>query len=510
MKNLSRIWAFTVLAILFGPGSCTQPANEELPDFRNVVLLIGDDHSTRVLGCYGNEQIHTPNLDRMAAGGSRFARAFANAPLCSASRQSLLTGRYPHAAGVTLLRTSFPEEQYTLAEHLLGQGFRTGVIGKTHFNNGGSHGFETVVGRQDWQEQLEKHPPKVVPDSIAVRPQWKPFRDPARIWLNAETLPGGYYDADITGTFYAEQAQSFIQEHQDERFLLWVGFHEPHSPFNFPVEDQGRYQAEEMKLPPTSPEDDRWIPAVFKDLNEEEQQGIVAAYYHSVEHLDKNVGLILNQIESLGLTEETLVIYLGDHGYLLGDHKRFEKHMMWEPAVNAPLIIQAGGRYGKGQVVNGLTEFVDVVPTVLEALGVPAMERTQGSSLIPVLEKPRSPHKTAIFSEFLADHKAMIRTDRWKYVYTTGDRDLGQGYATGLAPPGVTHRLYDVVADPYEMQDLSSLPAHQDTLQSLKGELLQWFEQTHPNASEVPQGLSLEEQLAWFCIPPEGEQPDAK
>jgi len=430
--------------------------------------------------------------------------------MCSASRQSLLTGRYPHAAGVTLLRTPFPESQVSLADHLALRGFRTGVIGKTHFNNGLKHGFEYMLGKGDWQKHLETHPPKAVPEGLAVRPTWKPFRDPARIWLNADALPGGYYDADITGTFYAEKAQEFIEAHQAERFLLWVGFHEPHSPFNFPIEDQGRYQASEMSLPPTSPEDERWIPAVFRDLTESDQKGIVSAYYHSVEHLDKNVGLILDKISDLGLEEETLVVYLGDHGYLLGDHNRFEKHMMWEPAVNAPLLIRAGGRFGRGEVIEALTEFVDVIPTVVEALGLPPMKTAQGSSLLPLLSKETDTHKEQVFSEFLADHKAMIRTDSWKYIYSTGDRDLGQGYATGQGAPGVTHRLYDLISDPQEHTNVADRPEHQSVVIDLQAALLEHFRETHPKAADVPDNLSTEEELALFCIPPEGEDEGAK
>ncbi|MEM9831132.1 MAG: sulfatase [Bacteroidota bacterium] len=487
--------------------ACQSPSQNEAfnePSHpQNVLIIIGDDHSTNVLGAYGNEVISTPHLDRMAQRGVRFHQAYANAPLCSASRQSFLTGRYPHATGVTLLRTSFSEEQVTLADHLKEQGYATGIIGKNHFNNQANHGFEVKIERRDYFAHREVNPSKEVADSIAVRPPWKPFRDPARTWLNADALPGNSYDADDIGTWYANQAKQFLSDHQDTSFCLVVGFHEPHSPFNFPVEYTNRYNPTEMPLPAGSPEDDQWVPEIFRDLTEEERRGIVSAYYTSVEYLDKNVGLILNQLDALGLTENTLVVYIGDHGYLLNDHKRFEKHMMWESAVQAPLLMQAVGHIPEGQVVDPMVEFVDVVPTVLDAIQAPTLTSVQGKSLLPLISQEVDTHKDYVFSEFLADNKAMVRSERWKYIFTTGKRDLAQGYATGNPPPGITHRLYDVVNDPDETTNLFSDPALADTVQVLQDQLINWFRQTHPNSNLVSQNASVEDQLITFCEPPD-------
>lgn len=468
-----------------------------------MLIIIGDDHSANVLGAYGNDIVKTPNLDRMASRGVRFEQAYANAPLCSASRQSLITGRYPHATGVTLLRTAFPEEQVTLADHLQEAGYVTGIIGKNHFNSDQNHGFGLKIERNDYRAYREQNPGRAVPDTVDVRPQWKPFRDPARIWLNAEALPGDSYDADDIGTWYAQQTSQFLANHQDTSFCLVVGFHEPHSPFNFPVEFAQKYDPSDMPLPSGSSEDDRWIPEEFRDLTEEERRGIISAYYSSVEYLDKNVGIILNQLDSLGLSENTLVVYLGDHGYLLNDHKRFEKHMMWEPAVQAPLLMQAVGHLPEGQELEPMVEFVDVVPTILEAINAPSLPSVQGKSLMPIIQQQTNTHKEYVFSEFLADNKAMVRSDRWKYIFTTGQRDLAQGYATGYPAPGITHRLYDVVNDPNETKNLYDDPALTDTVQHLQNQLIDWFRQTHPNPATVSREWTIEQQLVAFCEPPD-------
>jgi arylsulfatase A-like enzyme len=477
--------------------------------FQNIVLIIGDDHSANILGTYGNEVVRTPNLDRMASRGVQFNRAYANAPLCSASRQSFLTGLYPHAAEVTLLRTPLKEEKITIADHLENYGYTSAIIGKNHFNDWNqpsNHGFDYKIERKDYNAFMETADVPDVPDTIATRPPWKPFRDPASIWLNADMLPADQYDEFDIGTWYADQARHFLEENQEKPFLLWVGFHEPHSPFNFPVEYRNRYQPEDVPYPQGSEEDDQWIPQVFRDLTEEERKGIIASYYTSVEYLDKNVGKILDQLDSLNLTDNTLVMYIGDHGYLLNDHKRFEKHMMWEPAVRAPLIVQGGQQLEAGKKSDVLTEYVDLVPTMLAALDLPPIEGLQGKSLMPVIKGDTSEHKDYVFSEFLADNKAMVRGERYKYIFTTGQRDLQQGYATGYPAPGITHRLYDVINDPGETSNLYVDPAYREEVEKMQEVMLHWFEQTHPKADSIQDDWEVERKLMAFCEPPEGNE----
>lgn len=508
IRSLVRLLAVYFFIFLISACSRKGDSQQEKPGpLRNVVVIVGDDHADHVLGALGNDLIRTPNLDRLSGEGIVFSHAFANSPLCSASRQSLLTGKYPHATGVTLLTTSFPENQETIADHLENFGFTSAIIGKNHFNNKLNHGFDLKIERSDYFKFLENHPPTPVPDSIPVRPPWKPFRDPARIWLNADALPGGYYDADDIGTWYTHQAIDFIEHNKDNRFCLWLAYHEPHSPFNFPVEYAGAYDPDEVPFPHGSPEDDEFIPLVFKDLTEEERKGIISAYYASVEYLDKNIGLVLQKLEDAGLADETLVIYLGDHGYLLNHHKRFEKHMMWEEAVRAPLIIRAGDQPVPKHRRDEMVEFVDVAPTIMDLLGVSPLQEAQGKSLRPFLEKDQADFREVVFSEFLADNKAMVRTEKWKYIFTSGKHDLAQGYATGNPPTGIRNRLYDLEQDPGETHDVSSDPDNQDVLRSLQNKMLEIFQDTHPLAAELPEGLPVEEQLAWFCEPPD-DNPD--
>ena len=491
--------ALVALAVILVLAS--RPAAQAPAPVRNVVVILSDDHAAGTFGAYGNGVIRTPNLDAFAAQGVRFARAYANSPMCTPSRASLVTGRMPHAVGVTLLHTPLADSTTTLADHLGPLGYRTAAIGKMHFNSGLTHGFDVRVDRGDYGRHLEANPPREVPASIAVRPPWRPFADPAAVWLNADGLPEARYAEDDEATFLTNRAVEFLEDNRDGPFLLWLGYHQPHSPFSFPVEYAGLYDPAEMPLPATGPEDARWVPAAFRDLTDSESRGIVRAYYQSVEYLDHEVGRVLGAIDRLGLDENTLVVYLSDHGYLLADHGRFEKHMMWEPAVQIPLVVRAPGLAPRveGTLVSG----VDLVPTILDALGQPMMAGLHGRSLHPLLHGQPYRAQRSVFAEYLEDHKAMVRTDRWKYVFTTGAHDLALGYQTGFGPPGITHRLYDLESDPGEQRDVATEPENSGVLALMQQEMLARFLETHPLAHRLPPQLSLEQALVWFTVPPE-------
>src|SRR5262249_987401 len=159
------------------------------------------------------------------------------------------------------------------------------------------------------------------PSDIETQPLWKPFRDPARVWLNSAAKPFGLTIADMPGTYLAETATQFLlrrgapaaggQEETRRPFFLMVSFYEPHSPFHFPVESRGRHRPDEFSGPPIAPEDDWQIPAIFRDLTSAEKQGIAAAYYTSVEFLDSNVERVLEALERSGEAANTLVVYTG-------------------------------------------------------------------------------------------------------------------------------------------------------------------------------------------------------
>lgn len=498
-------WVFCILIL----GACVPTSQQQ--QLQNVLLIIGDDHSYTAMGAYGNPHIETPHLDHLAAQGTRFVNAYSNAPICSASRQSILTGKYPHATGVNLLFTPFNDtNNYTIAEHLAKHGYQTAIFGKTHFNDWiwnayakekPNYGFDIIMGKRAYIASLKQSASQAISPEIPTRADIP--EDPQAItWLkNAAALPQALREEESEAYFFASQVINFMQKNKAQPFFACLAFHEPHAPFAFPIEYAGKYDPAKLPLAEGSEEDDRWIPEIFKDLSEEERRGIISAYYSSVSHMDANIGRVLEALEQEGLAENTVVIYLGDQGYLLNEHKRFEKHTFWAESVKAPLLIRMGTQALSG-VSEAVVEFIDLAPTIFEALGLPQHAALQGESLVPLLRGDHSLRKARYaFSEYLEDNKAMIADQQWKYIFTTGKRDLGLGYQTGYGPSGIHHRLYDLKNDPKETHNLAYKAEYQTTLKHLQLAMVQRFAETHPDADQMPSNLTPIGQLIWFCEP---------
>ena len=469
----------------------------------NFLFILADDHAGYVLGCDGNGRAQTPNIDRLATEGTRFSAHHCNSPVCTPSRQCLLTGQLPHAAGVTVLGTPLADDKATLALQFRKANYRTAVFGKMHFNKPGKpglHGFE-VAETEDriaaaWQSAARR---RAVPDDIPTKPRWQPFKDPARIWLNAGKLPYPAYEQDMKSTYMAGQAIRYMEEQGENPFALWVSFQEPHSPYDFPIEDRRWFDPAMFPVPPVGPEDGGQIPLIFRDLSDEEKQGIIAAYYTSVRFVDRSIGRVLEALRRLRLEEDTFVIYTADHGYCLGQHGRFEKHCGYEAALRVPLIMRYPGRIRQG-VIADFTEHVDVTATISDLMGLDALPGPHGQSLRPYLEggqveRPRD----HVFSEYLENEEAYIKTKEWKYIFCSGQRERTDGYVTDKPKPGRYQRLYDLREDPGEFTDVAGKNA--DTVARLQALLLERFRGTHPDAESEPAGLGREEAIEYYLRP---------
>jgi choline-sulfatase len=343
-----------------------------------------------------------------------------------------------------------------------------------------------------------------VADSIPTKPNWRCFLDPTRVWMNADCLPEPGYERDVRGTFLVEKAIEFLKQPHTQPFALWVSFSEPHAPFNFPVEDSDAFNADQFQHPPIGPTDWDAVPLVFRELTDDDHRGISAAHYTSVSYLDRNIGRILRALKQLGLDDNTLVVYTSDHGALLGHHGRVEKHCLFDQAIRTPLLMRLPSRFAGGRVVHALTETVDVPGTLLDLLGGERLPVDHGQSLVPLLEGRTASHRSEVFSEYLENEEAGLRTERWKFWYCSGKRHRRDGLETDNPTPGRYVRLFDLESDPGEFNSLSADPSSAPIIAQMKQRLLALFLATHPEAPDLPPGLAVEDQLDWFLRPRDG------
>ena len=301
----------------------------------------------------------------------------------------------------------------------------------------------------------------------------------------------------MRGSFIARRAIRYLEQNRGDPFALWVSLQEPHSPFDFPIEDRDLFSPSRFDPPRVGPEDAWQIPKIFRDLSDDDKRGIIAAYYTSVAFLDRNVGRVLEALRRLRLDEDTFVVYMADHGYSLGQHGRFEKHCGYEPALRVPLIMRYPGRIRQG-VVRDLTEHIDVPATIVDVMGLDPLPIQHGRSLRPYLEgrRPESA-RDHIFSEYLENEEAYIKTPEWKFVFCSGRRARQDGYEVDRPTPGRYKRLYDLKNDPGEFRDAAA--ARPDLVERFEGLLLNRYRATHPDRE--PPGLSREEALEFYLRP---------
>ncbi len=480
------------------------PADRSSPP--NILLIIADDHAAWTLGSMGDPRKATPNLDRLARQGVLFERAYCNSPLCTPSRQSLITGQLPHQVGVTQLTTPLPEDAITLGSWAQRLGYETVAIGKMHFNDTSRHGFERRVDLQDWERHLHENPP---PEGDHRRP-WRPFNDPAKLWLNADCLDAGLPAQAMSSAFFIERAARDFHHTRRTPFAMVVGFYEPHSPFRFPTEWVGRYSASDFPVPAVAEFDRREQPAVFANLTPRDIRGVQAAYFTSLSFLDDQVGGLLNALDSAGLANQTIVVYVGDNGYLLGQHGRFEKHCFYEQAVRVPLIIRWPGQIPAGRRVRDMVELVDVLPTVLALAGLPRPVGRHGIDLGPLLRgQPGARGRDVVYGEYPENEEAMVRDDRYKLLVGTGARLREDGYATRnpTPPPGPYLRLYDEQSDPGEDHDLSSTPGLITVRDRLLNRMYERMLATSTGSAAIPAGLSRIEAIHWRLKPRDQGRP---
>jgi choline-sulfatase len=469
----------------------------------NILWICADDFTPFACGPYGNRIVRTPNLDRLAKQSVRFDRAYCTAPLSTPSRQSFLTGKFPWTIGVTRSVTPLPDDETTGAERLGAAGYFTAAFGKTHYYHDLKHRFDIAVDHSDhqqWLAKLEQSSPAAIAPGTAVLPEWRPFYDHAAIWLNSMGLPYGSTDERMYGTYLARQAADFLSRNHNQPFCAFVAFHETHSPFHFPVDFGNRCSAANI-VPPDPPSDSTDVPLVFEDLTQAEKQGIIASYYMSASFMDKNFGIVLDALDASDLADRTLVIFTSDHGYMLGQRGRFEKHCCYEPAIRVPLFMRLPDGTAGGQSRRELVSLIDLVPTLLEFCGIEQPSELPGRSLLPLMTGRGSDGHDFVVAHYSGNEEACLVDERWKVIYRTGNHLRTDGYRARTAPNVATVELYDLQDDPEETRNLAVEPAERQRAECMLARLADHMQATARQPVNRSSGASPRDVLN-ACLRP--------
>ncbi len=457
----------------------------------NVLLICVDDLKP-LLGCYGDKTVQSPNLDRLAARGILFERAYCNQAVCAPSRNSLMTGSRPTTTGIYNLGTNFRAanpDAITLSQYFMRHGYRAEALGKIFH-----------VGHGNQEDPVSWSVPHFQAKSIAyVLPESRAKQGPTREEAlfsnqNAGNLPKGapVESADVPDNAYpdgriAEEAVKRLQSAKarpEEPFFLAVGFLKPHLPFCAPKKywdlyDRSQFKVPELRTPPEGAP--RYAPTGWGEvrqytdmpeagpLSNAQALTLIHGYHAAVSYMDAQLGRVLAELDKLGLTRNTIIVLWGDHGWHLGDHGMWSKHSNYEQAARIPLLIVAPDVTQPGTRTTALAETVDLYPTLAELAGLPAPKVPQtldGQSLVPVLKNPSGESKEAIFHVFPRHRPGdgeilgrAVRTERyrlveWKKPAATTDNLLLQVKQKVVAAADL--ELYDYQTDPQETRNLAN------------------------------------------------------
>ncbi len=504
------------ISSLIAMNSCSikenESKNEGEAQIKYNVLFIPVDDLRPEFGCYGDPNVKTPNIDRLAQQGVVFNRTYCQEAICNPSRASLLTGLRPDSIEVWDLQTNFRDnvpDVVTLPQYFKENGYTTIGFGKAFHNND-----PDTISWSVTPENLPGFP--FDPDAV--------YANDENIKLNDELVKQkikdgktkdqlGYWYvksnateiADVDDDFYYDGAQTtraieVLRELKDkqEPFFLSVGYYRPHLPFNAPKKYWDMYDRDQIPLADNQyPPKDSPYYSVYgdaelrgysdcKDLplpteqpwDEARQKELKHGYFASVSYTDAQIGRLVDELNRLGLAENTIIILWGDHGWKLGEHNGWAKQTNYEIDTHVPMIISGASVAAKGEHSDALTEFVDIYPTLCDMTNLPIPSHLQGTSVKPLLENPDKEWKTAAFSQFLTGQYARtknitvenmgyaMRTDKYRYVewYKWNKK-------TKTKEDFLDCELYDHDTDPEENQNLANKAEYKELVKSLSEKL---------------------------------------
>lgn len=460
---------FSIVVASMGASSVLKAAEDSAKPY-NVLFIISDDLTSTALSCYGNEVCETPNIDALAARGTRYTRAYCQATYCGPSRASFMSGYYPHATGVLGYKSPRPEigDRETWSQLFKNNDYYAARVSKIYHmgvpggievgGDGRDHdGGNGADDEASWTERFN-----------SPGPEWKAAGDGETLEGNPDgekPVVGGntfvVVAADGDDLVHsdgktARKAAELLAEHKDEPFWLGVGFVRPHVPFVSPRKYHEPFLPYDKNVLPPKIEGD-WddIPkpginyktSVNMKMDIRRQKKAVGGYYASVAYMDAQVGVVMDALKENGLEENTIVIFTSDHGYHLGEHDFWAKVSLLDESSQVPLIICVPGK--EPAVCDSLVELLDLYPTTARLCGLPVPERIQGLDISATLDDPAHKVREAAFSVAPMRKGFLLRDDNYTFI------QYGENAEGGI-------ELYDIVVDPKQYTNLAIRPDHAD------------------------------------------------
>ena len=433
----------------------------------NVVFILSDDHRYDFMGFMGKPSfLKTPNMDRMAKGGAHLKNAFVATALCSPSRASILTGLYAHNHGVVNNQSLEASNLIYFPQYLQQAGYKTAFIGKWHMGEDGADDSP--------REGFDK---------------WISFKGQG-VYYNPELNIDGQrvnrtgYITDIL----TDYATDWIKNSRNNKFFLYLSHKAVHAEFEPAERHRGMYANAKIEYPKSMANTEEnyqgkpsWVKAQRNSWHGVDYMyhgtmdfdGFYKNYCETLLALDESIGKVLDTLEELGLSDNTLVMYMGDNGFCLGEHGLIDKRHMYEESMRVPLLAYCPSIIKAGTIVEKMVQNIDIAPTILDAAGLIPPEGIDGKSFFPLLREEDIPWKEYIFYEYFWEwnfpHTPTtfgVRTDRYKYITYHGVWEIDE--------------VYDIINDPYEMHNLAAKnPSElEDNIISYNKLLFNWLENT--------------------------------
>lgn len=467
----------------------------------NLLYIFTDQQRADTLQCYGNEEIQTPALNGLADESFVFENAYVSQPVCSPSRATMMTGLWPHTAGVPSCNVPLAADVPTIAK-MLPDAYRCAYMGKWHLGDEifPQHGFDTWVGSEDSYRHSYSSPERLLEFSpyhhFLLDNGFEPDIANQGQRVFSRHMEAGLDEPFTKASYLGEQAAQFIRDSGDRPFALCVSYLEPHPPHTGPLNDL--YDPWSlpvgpafMKPPPANaPLITRLMAAYYMaseeyglDLQTEEGwRRVLARYWGNITLVDRSVQKILVALEESGQADNTIVVFTSDHGEMTGDHGILGKTLMYEESVRVPMLIRAPMLGRTQKKIPGNFSHIDLVPTLLDLMETDRPDTLQGQSRTPVLRggltlatndvfiewsgadghPPRSIGEAEVNRSMGEPLRTVISADRWKLNLYEQDQ----------------HELYDLNTDPHEMKNLIDTPIHQDRIRNLTDRIRRWQMQT--------------------------------